>query len=220
MKDYMKNVTEFHHPLIDHKVSLLCDVNTSPKEFSELVKELETLMGYEALKDLKTKDVTIHAPLATFPSPMLAENFTIVPILRAGLGMVDGLRALQPTAKIGHIGLFRDEETLQPKTYYFKLPEDVTKGQVILVDPAFATGGSADAAITFLKEAGCKDIKFMCIFAAKQGVQLLAKNHPDVHIYCAKYSDEDLNEKGYILTAAGDAGDRINGTVSYKKDFE
>ena len=166
MEAYLSNLTVFNHPLIKHKVSHLCDVNTGTKEFSELVKELAMLMGYETLKELKTKDVEIQAPLQKIITPVLAEDFTIVPILRAGLGMVDGLRELSPTAKVGHIGLYRDEETLKPMTYYFKLPVDTADGPVVVVDPALATGGSADAAIQFLKDAGCKNIKFMCIFAS------------------------------------------------------
>lgn len=216
MEDFLKNVTIFDHPLIQHKVSHMCDVNTGSKEFCELVNELAMLMGYEALKDLPLKDVEIQAPLQKIVTPVVCQDFTIVPILRAGLGMVDGLRSLFPTAKVGHVGLYRDEETLQPVTYYFKLPVDVTEGQVIIVDPALATGVSANAAIDYVKKAGCKNIKFMCIFAAKQGLELLYKNHPDVHIYAARYSDQPLNDKGYILTAAGDAGDRVCGTCSYK----
>ena len=211
-----KNLTIFNHPLIKHKVTHLCDVHTGSKEFCELVKELAMLMGFEALKDLPTKDIEVQAPLQKIMSPVLAEDFTIVPILRAGLGMVDGLRSLLPTAKVGHIGIYRDEETLEPRTYYFKLPVDVADGEVIVVDPALATGVSADAAVKMLKDAGCTRIKIMCIFSANQGVTLLEKNHPDVHIYTANYSDAPLNEKGYILTAAGDAGDRVSGTVSYK----
>jgi len=216
MEDFMKNVIVFDHPLIAHKVTHLCDIHTGSKEFSEIVKELSMLMGYEALKDLRLKEITVEAPLATFPSPVLDEDFTIVPILRAGLGMVDGLRALSPTAKVGHIGLYRDEETLLPHSYYFKLPVDVTEGQVIIVDPALATGGSAEAAIQFIKDAGCKKIKFMCIFASEVGVRLLREKHPDVEIYTARYVPGELNEQGYIYTAAGDAGDRICGTCSYK----
>jgi uracil phosphoribosyltransferase len=216
MEDFLKNVTIFDHPLIKHKVTHLCDVHTGSKEFSEIVKEISMLMGYEALKDLKTKDVMIQAPLATFESPVLDEEFTIVPILRAGLGMIDGLRALSPTAKVGHIGLYRDEETLKPQTYYFKMPVDVTEGQVIIVDPALATGGSAEAAISYMKECGCKRIKFMCIISSETGLRLLAEKHPDVPVYTAKYVPGGLNEKGYILTAFGDAGDRVCGTCSYK----
>ena len=216
MEAYLSNLTVFNHPLIKHKVSHLCDVNTGTKEFSELVKELAMLMGYETLKELKTKDVEIQAPLQKIITPVLAEDFTIVPILRAGLGMVDGLRELSPTAKVGHIGLYRDEETLKPMTYYFKLPVDTADGPVVVVDPALATGGSADAAIQFLKDAGSKNIKFMCIFASEAGIKLLYEKHPDVKIYAANYAPGPLNENGYIPTAAGDAGDRLCGTVSYK----
>ena len=213
---YMENVTVFDHPLIRHKVTHLCDVNTGSKEFCEIVSEITTLMGYEVLRDLPTKMVEIQAPLSKFESPVLAEDFTIVPILRAGLGMVDGLRRLSPTAKVGHVGLYRDEETLQPVQYYFKLPVDVADGQVIIVDPAFATGVSADATIRLLKDAGCKRIKFMCIFSCDQGIEFVHSRHPDVPIYAAYHSTYPLNEKGYIIDAAGDAGDRICGTVSYK----
>ena len=158
---YMQNVTVFDHPLIRHKVTHLCDVNTGSKEFCEIVSEITMLMGYEVLKDLPVKMVEIQAPLSKFESPVLAEDFTIVPILRAGLGMVDGLRSLLPTAKVGHIGIYRDEKTLQPIQYYFKMPVDVAQGEVIVVDPAFATGVSADAAIKLLKEAGC--VSSLCV---------------------------------------------------------
>ncbi len=218
MEDYLSNVTIFDHPLIAHKVTHLRDVHTGSKEFCELVTELTMLMGYEALRCLKTKNVLVQAPLATFESPVLAEDFTIVPILRAGLGMVDGLRALSPTAKVGHIGLYRDDVTLLPHTYYFKLPEDVADGPVIVVDPALATGGSIEAALTMLKEAGCSRIMVMCIFSSEVGVRLLHEKHPDVPIYTACYAPGALNEKGFIYTAAGDAGDRICGTVSYNPD--
>lgn len=218
MEDFLKNVTIFEHPLIKHKVTHLCDVHTGSKEFSEIVKEITMIMGYEALKDLKTKDVEIQAPLMKFESPVLAEDFTIVPILRAGLGMIDGLRELSPTAKVGHIGLYRDEETLEPQKYYFKMPVDVADGQVIIVDPALATGGSAEAAIRFVKECGCKNIKFMCIISSEVGIRMLAEKHPDVPIYTAKYVPGPLNEKGYIYTAFGDAGDRVCGTCSYNPD--
>ncbi len=218
MEEYLKNVTIFDHPLIKHKVSHLRDVHTGSKEFCELVGELSTLMGYETLKDLKTKTVTVQAPLQEVETEVIAEDFTIVPILRAGLGMVDGLRMLYPTCRVGHIGLFRDEETLEPHTYYFKLPVEAANGQVIIVDPALATGVSADAAIRRIKEAGCDRIKLMCIFSAKEGIELIHRDHPDVHIYTACYSDQPLNDKGYILTAAGDAGDRVCGTVSYNPE--
>lgn len=220
MEKHLSNLTVFTHPLIKHKVSHLCDIHTGTKEFSELVRELSMLMGYEALSELKTKEVEIQAPLQKITTPVLAEDFTIVPILRAGLGMVDGLRALSPTAKIGHIGLYRDEKTLLPQTYYFKLPVDAADGPVVIVDPALATGGSAEAAIRFVKEAGCTDIKFMCIFASEVGVKLLYENHPDVKVYAANYAPGPLNEMGYIYTAAGDAGDRLCGTVSYRPKSE
>ena len=218
MEDFLKNVTIFDHPLIKHKVTHLCDVHTGSKEFSEIVKEISMLMGYEALKNLRMKDVKVRAPLAEFESPVLAEDFTIVPILRAGLGMIDGLRALSPTAKVGHIGLYRDEETLEPMKYYFKMPVDVADGQVIIVDPALATGGSAEAAIRFVKECGCTRIKFMCIISSEVGIKRLYESHPDVPIFTAKYVSGPLNEKGYIYTAFGDAGDRVCGTVSYKPE--
>ena len=216
MEEFLKNTVIFDHPLIKHKVTHLRDVNTGSKEFCELVTELTTLMGYETLRDLPLKNITVQAPLRTFESPVLAEDFTIVPILRAGLGMVDGLRALSPTAKVGHVGLYRDEETLEAKQYYFKLPQDVTDGPVIIVDPALATGATAVAAVDLIKKTGCKDIKIMCIFSSIVGIKAVYNAHPDVKIYTACYSDEPLNEKGYIYTAAGDAGDRICGTVSYK----
>ena len=212
------NVVEITHPLIQHKISRLRDKNTGTAEFRSLVEEIAMLMGYETLKDLPLKEETITAPLATFASPVLAEEFTIVPILRAGLGMVDGLRALLPTAKVGHVGLYRDEKTLEPHTYYFKLPADVKDGQVIVVDPALATGGSAEAASDFIKREGCTRIKFMCIFASDVGLKRLYEKHPDVQVYAARYIPGGLDEHGYILTAAGDAGDRICGTVSYNPD--
>jgi len=216
MSDFFDRLTLFDHPLIKHKVSHLCDVNTGSKEFCELVNELAVLMGYEALKDLQLKEVEVQAPLEVIKTPVLAEDFTIVPILRAGLGMVEGLRSLCPTCRVGHVGLYRDEDTLEACQYYFKLPVDAPNGQVIIVDPALATGVSAVAAIDLLKKSGCKRIKMMCIFAAKQGLELIYQKHPDVQIYAAKYSERPLNDKGYILDAAGDAGDRVCGTVSYK----
>lgn len=217
MEDFTKNVVTFDdHPLVAHKVTHLCDINTGSKEFCEIVDELTMLMGFEALRDLKTKEIDIQAPLADMKSPVLAEDFTIVPILRAGLGMVDGLRRLSPTAKVGHIGLQRNQETLLPETYYFKLPVDVADGPVVIVDPALATGGSVNAAVDYVKQAGCTNIKVMCIFASDVGVKLLYENHPDVKIFAAKYIPGGLNKDGYIVTAAGDAGDRVCGTCSYK----
>ena len=213
----MSNVYVFDHPLIQHKTALLRKEETSVKDFRELVREISTLMGYEATRKLPLEEVQIKTPMQETTVKMLkGEDIAIVPILRAGLGMVDGLRELSPTAKVGHIGLYRDEETLKPMTYYFKLPVDTADGPVVVVDPALATGGSADAAIQFLKDAGCKNIKFMCIFASEVGIKLLYEKHPDVKIYAANYAPGPLNENGYIPTAAGDAGDRLCGTVSYK----
>ena len=212
MEDFMKNVTVFHHPLIDHKVSHLCDVNTGSKEFAEIVSELGMLMGYEALKSLKTKTVRLRAPLSEIDTPVLAEDFTIVPILRAGLGMVDGLQRLVPVAKVGHIGLYRDPATHLPVEYYCKLPVDVEERLVILVDPMLATGGSAVDALTKLKEYGCTNIRFMCLVAAPEGVKAVQDAHPDVDIYTASL-DECLNDHAYIVPGLGDAGDRIFGTL-------
>lgn len=212
MENFMKNVTVFNHPLIAHKITHLCDVSTGTKEFREIVSELAMLMGYEAFRDLPTTQVEIQAPLSKFMSPVVNENITIVPILRAGLGMVEGLVALFPKARIGHIGLYRDEETLEPHEYYCKLPKEAPDGQVIVVDPALATGGSAAAAIDFIKQRGCKNIKLLSLIAAPEGIKRVTQAHPDVKIFVAHYADAPLNEKGYIVTAFGDAGDRIFGT--------
>ena len=212
MENFMKNVTVFNHPLIAHKITHLCDVSTGTKEFREIVSELAMLMGYEAFRDLPTTQVEIQAPLSKFMSPVVNENITIVPILRAGLGMVEGLVALFPKARIGHIGLYRDEETLEPHEYYCKLPIEAPDGQVIVVDPALATGGSAAAAIDFIKQRGCKNIKLLSLIAAPEGIRRVTQAHPDVKIFVAHYADAPLNEKGYIVTAFGDAGDRIFGT--------
>ncbi len=217
MESFEKNLTCFDdHPLVQHKITKLRDINTGAKEFGEIITELTIMMGYEALKDLKTEDVEIEAPLTTMKSPLLTETITIVPILRAGLGMVDGLRTLLPTARVGHVGLYRDQETLKPVTYYFKMPMNMEEYPAIIVDPALATGGSIDATINYLKEAGFKKIKVMSIFASDVGVKLLYENHPDVKVYAAKYLPEGLNKDGFIVTAAGDIGDRINGTYGYK----
>ena len=210
--EIMKNVYAFDHPLIKHKITKLCDKTTTSKDFSTIVSEIATLMAYEVLRDLKTKNVMIDAPISSFESPVLDENFTIVPILRAGLGMVDGIRSLYPKARVGHIGLYRDEETLEPHTYYFKLPKDVANGPVLIVDPALATGGSAAAAGKYIKDAGCNDIRLLCLIGAKEGIHRVVDQNPDVKVYVAKYEDAPLNEKGYIVTAFGDAGDRIMGT--------
>ena len=180
--EIMKNVYVFDHPLIKHKITKLCDKTTTSKDFSTIVSEIATLMAYEVLRDLKTKNVMIDAPISSFESPVLDENFTIVPILRAGLGMVDGIRSLYPKARVGHLGLYRDEETLEPHTYYFKLPKDVANGPVLIVDPALATGGSAAAAVKYIKDAGCKDIRLLCLIGAKEGVHRVGDQNPDVKV--------------------------------------
>ncbi|MCQ2409661.1 MAG: uracil phosphoribosyltransferase [Clostridia bacterium] len=211
MKEY-SNVTIFDHILIQHKVAILRDKNTSQKEFRELVEEITTLMVYEAFKDVPTKKVIVETPLEKCEQNMVKDDsITIVPILRAGLGMVNGVHALFPTAKVGHIGLYRDEETLEPHEYYCKLPEKVTESTVIVLDPMLATGGSAVAAINFLKKRGCKDIRLMHIIGVPEGVEAVAKAHPDVKIYVSTL-DRQLNENGYILPGLGDAGDRLFGT--------
>ena len=206
------NVFVFDHPLIQHKVSLLRDKNTGTKEFRELVSEIAMLMAYEVTRDLPLKDVDIETPVATAHAKMLAgKPIAIVPILRAGLGMVDGMVKLIPNVKVGHVGLYRDPVTVEPHTYYCKLPEDINERDVILLDPMLATGGSASAAIGYLKEKGIHNIKFMCLIAAPEGIARITKDHPDVHIYCAA-KDEKLNDHSYIVPGLGDAGDRIFGT--------
>ena len=202
----------FDHPLISHKISILRNANTGSKEFRELVEEIAMLMGYEAFRDLPTEYVDVKTPITTTKCKMLtAKKIALVPILRAGLGMVEGILSLIPTAKVGHIGLYRDEETLEPHEYYCKLPTDIDKAQVILLDPMLATGGSAVAAVDFIKARGCKNIKFMSLIAAPEGVKKLTDAHPDIQLYCGCL-DEKLNENGYIVPGLGDAGDRIFGT--------
>ncbi len=211
MKQY-PNVTIFNHPLIQHKVAILRDKNTGMKEFRELVEEITTLMVFEAFKDVPTKTVTVETPLETVPQTMVADNaVTIVPILRAGLGMVNGVHTLFPTARVGHIGLYRDEETLEPHEYYCKLPEGIENSIAILLDPMLATGGSAVGAIDLLKKRGCKEIRLMNIIGVPQGVEAVASAHPDVKIYVSTL-DRQLNDVGYILPGLGDAGDRLFGT--------
>lgn len=207
-----ENVFVFDHPLIQHKITLLRDKNTSTKEFRELVSEIAMLMAYEVTRDLPLKEVEVETPITVARSKMLAgKNLAIVPILRAGLGMVDGMVSLLPNVKVGHIGLYRDPVTVEPHTYYCKLPEDIEERDVIVLDPMLATGGSASAAIGYLKEKGIHNIKFMCLIASPEGIARLTKDHPDVHIYCAA-KDERLNEDSYIVPGLGDAGDRIFGT--------
>ena len=207
-----KNIHIMTHPLIQHKVSLIRDKNTKVKEFREMVSEIAMLMCYDATRDFKTVEVEIETPVATAKTPVLAgKDIAIVPILRAGMGMVDGILTLIPNAKVGHIGLYRDPETLEPIEYYCKLPDDIENRDVIVLDPMLATGGSAIAAVTFLKQYGANNIKFMCIIAAPEGLNRLHTTHPDVEIFCAAL-DKQLNDHGYILPGLGDAGDRIYGT--------
>ena len=212
MKNY-ENVTIFNHPLIQHKIAILRDENTSMKEFRELVEEITTLMTYECLKEgVPTVEKQVKTPLETCTQRVVKDNaIAIVPILRAGLGMVNGIHVLFPSARVGHIGMYRDEETLQPQSYYCKLPEGIEEKLVLVVDPMLATGGSAVDAINELKKRGCKNIKFMAIIGAPEGVSKVAEAHPDVSIYVSTL-DRCLNDKGYILPGLGDAGDRLFGT--------
>ncbi len=207
-----KNVTVFDHPLIKHKIAILRDEKTGMKEFRELIEEIATLMTYEAFKDVPTKKVMVKTPLEETEQTVVVEkSIVLVPVLRAGLGMVNGVHVLFPTAKVGHIGMFRNEETLEPQEYYCKLPDGVQDKLVVVLDPMLATGGSAIAAINQLKKRGVKNIKMMSIIAAPEGVKALASAHPDVQIYVATV-DRELNENGYILPGLGDAGDRLFGT--------
>ena len=200
------------HPLVQHKVSLLRNKATGTKEFQELVSELATLLCYEATRDLPLEEVEIETPIAVAHTKVLSgRKLALVPILRAGLGMVDGMLTLLPAAKVGHIGLYRNEETLEPVEYYCKLPSDIAERDVIVLDPMLATGGSARDAITQIKKRGARSIKFIGIIAAPEGLKALHEAHPDVDIYVAAL-DEKLNEKGYIVPGLGDAGDRIFGT--------
>ncbi len=205
-------VTILDHPLIQHKTTLMRQVSTSNKEFRESVNEITMLMCYEALRDLPLEEVEIETPIKkTVQKVTAGMPLAIVPILRAGLGMVNGILNLVPNAKVGHIGMYRDEETLQPHAYYCKLPSDIDKRLIVVVDPMLATGGSAIDAIAQIKECGGTHIKFLCLIAAPEGIDALSKAHPDVEIYCANV-DEGLNEYGYIVPGLGDAGDRIFGT--------
>ena len=208
----MGKVLVFDHPLIQHKVTLMRKKETTNKDFRELAQEVVTLMGYEATRDLPLMDVEIETPNGKTVQKMLkGEDVAIVPILRAGLGFVDGMLALYPNAKVGHIGLYRDPETHKPVEYYCKLPTDIDKRKIFVVDPMLATGGSAVAAIDFIKERGGKDISFLCLIAAPEGLNLLQEKHPDVDIYIAAM-DNELNERKYIIPGLGDAGDRLYGT--------
>ena len=211
MKNY-SNVHILDHPLIRHKVAIIRDKNTNTQQFREIISELATLMAYESFKDVPTQEIEVQTPLETVKQTVVKENsIAIVPILRAGLGMVDGVLTLFPAAKVGHIGLYRNEETLEPQEYYCKLPVGIDEKVVMVVDPMLATGGSACDAIKMLKKRGCKHIKLMSIIGAPEGVEKVAEAHPDVEIYVSTL-DRCLNENGYILPGLGDAGDRIFGT--------
>ena len=206
------NEIVLNHPLITHKLAILRDVNTGTKEFRELVTEISTLLCYEATKDAKLEEAEIETPLAKMTTGKLNEdNYAIVPILRAGMGMVDGIINVIPNAKVGHIGLYRNEETFEPVEYYYKMPSDIKDRIAMIIDPMLATGGSVSATIDKLKADGVKKIKFLCIVAAPEGIKALETNHPDVQIYCATV-DKGLNDNAYIVPGLGDAGDRIYGT--------
>jgi uracil phosphoribosyltransferase len=208
----MKNVFVFDHPLIQHKISLLRDKNTNTKEFRELVSEIAMLMGYEVTRNMPLEEVEIETPLDIAKAKVISgKKLGIVPILRAGLGMVDGMLKLLPMAKVGHIGLYRDPETLEPVEYYCKLPVDAKERDIVILDPMLATGGSASSAITFIKEKGVTSIKLMCLIASSTGIERINNDHPDVEIYCAEV-DNVLNDHGYIIPGLGDAGDRLFGT--------
>ena len=208
----MGKIMVFDHPLIQHKVSLMRNKDTAVKEFRALAREVAMLMTYEVTRDLPTEEVEIETPICPAKVKMLAgKKLAIIPILRAGLGFVDGMLEMIPSAKVGHVGLYRDPETHEPVEYYCKLPEDIDKRKIIIVDPMLATGGSAVAAVDFVKQRGAKEITFMCLIAAPEGIEALTTAHPDVDIYIAA-KDEKLNENAYIVPGLGDAGDRIFGT--------
>ena len=200
------------HPLVAHKLTILRDKDTSVKDFREIVSEIGMLITYEATRDLPLTEKEVETPICKTPAPTLkGKKFAVVPILRAGLGLVDGVLRMVPSARVGHIGMFRDEETLEPHVYFCKLPKDVAERDIMVVDPMLATGGSADAAISALKERGCNNIKLMVLVAAPEGIARIQSSHPDVDIFCGVV-DKGLNERGYIVPGLGDAGDRIFGT--------
>ena len=208
----MENVTIFEHPLIQHKISILRDKRTGTNEFRQLVDEIAMLEGFVALSDLPVEDVEVETPIETCMTPMITgRKLAVVPILRAGLGMVSGILALVPSAKVGHIGMYRDEETHEPQEYYCKLPDPIAERTIVVCDPMLATGGSAIDAINQIKKHGGKNIKFMCIIAAPEGLERLHREHPDIQIYVGSL-DRQLNENAYICPGLGDAGDRIFGT--------
>lgn len=208
----MSNVIVFDHPLIQHKMSILRDKNTSSNQFRELVKEISALMSYEITRDYELEDYEVETPICkTIGKTISGKKVAIIPILRAGLGMVDGFLAMIPSARVGHIGMYRDPESLEPVEYYCKLPKDIAERNIIVVDPMLATGGSATDAISQLKDHGCTNIKLAVLIAAPEGVNMVEENHPDVDIYIASL-DEGLNENSYIVPGLGDAGDRLFGT--------
>ena len=205
-------VIELKHPLVEHKLAILRDKKTGTKEFREIVSELATILCYEAMKDAKLEEVEIETPIQKMKTRKINEdNYAFVPILRAGTGMLDGIIQVVPNAKIGHVGMYRDEETFKQNVYFFKVPKDLAQREVLILDPMLATGGSGIDAIELLKEKGVKKIKFLCIIAAPEGIKAMQEKHPDVQIYCAAI-DEKLNEHAYIIPGLGDAGDRIFGT--------
>ena len=207
-----RNVFIMDHPLIKHKLTLIRDKNTGSKEFRELIGEIAMLMCYEATRDLPLQEVEIETPVSIAKSQVISgKKLAFVPILRAGIGMMDGMLRLVPAAKVGHIGVYRDPERLTPVDYYCKLPSDINEREVIVLDPMLATGGSAVQAITLIKKSGAMNIKFMCVIASPEGIEALTAAHPDVFVYCAA-KDERLNEHGYIVPGLGDAGDRLFGT--------
>ncbi len=208
----MSKIVIMEHPLIQHKIGVIRRIETGSRDFREMIGEIASLITYEATKDLKLQDVEIETPICrTVVKELEGKKLAIVPILRAGLGMVDGMLAMIPSAKVGHIGLYRNEETLEPVEYYCKVPKDCAERDVFVVDPMLATGGSSVAAIQMLKDRGIKNIRFICIIAAPEGVKRMQEAHPDVEIYIGAL-DEHLNEQGYIVPGLGDAGDRIFGT--------
>ena len=208
----MNKVHVLDHPLLAHKLTIMRDKNTSVKDFRELVSEIGMLITYEATRDLPLTTKRIETPLCEMDAPTLkGKKFAVVPILRAGLGLVEGVLRMVPSARVGHIGMFRDEETLIPHTYFCKMPKDIAERDVLIVDPMLATGGSAEAAISKMKELGCKNIKLMVLVAAPEGIKCIQDAHPEVDIYCGAL-DSHLNERGYIVPGLGDAGDRIFGT--------
>lgn len=206
-------VEELNHPLVEHKLAILRDKKTGTKEFREIISEIASILCYEAMKDVKLKKVKIKTPIEEMEIGKLEEDrYAFIPILRAGMGMLDGVIRIVPNAKVGHIGMYRDEKTYQPVNYFFKVPKEIEKKEVFLLDPMLATGGSANDSIDILKEKGVKKIKFLCIISAPEGIEAVTKKHPDVKIYTA-HIDRELNDNKYICPGLGDAGDRIFGTI-------